>query len=259
MERLTGNTRPAGIGAGALRTWGLIFLLAGAVGRGLIQNTLLGLGTMTAEQILQAMNETDGVMGMITLSLVLQAIESCAVPIFAFLTVEGYQKTSDYKKYLIRVFAIALVTEVLYNIVMSGSVLNMATRNPVWCVVLGLVLLGLFRYVDQKLKGNKLMKFVMAIAGILWAQMLKVDYGLFFMAILLTLWVMRNKPQFRLFVGMGVTALCTAISPFYLAATMGFMAIHFYNGEKAEGGRVIQYVAYPALLLVCALAPMILA
>ena len=48
MERLTGNTRPAGIGAGALRTWGLIFLLAGAVGRGLIQNTLLGLGTMTA-------------------------------------------------------------------------------------------------------------------------------------------------------------------------------------------------------------------
>ena len=154
MERLTGNTRPAGIGAGALRTWGLVFLLAGAVGRGLIQNTLLGLGTMTAEQILQAMNETDGVMGMITLSLVLQAIESCAVPIFAFLTVEGYQKTSDYKKYLIRVIAIALVTEVLYNMVMSGSVLNMATRNPVWCVVLGLVLLGLFRYVDQMLKGN---------------------------------------------------------------------------------------------------------
>ena len=259
MERLTGNTRPAGIGAGALRTWGLIFLLAGAVGRGLIQNALLGLGTMTAEQILQAMNETDGVMGMITLSLVLQAIESCAVPIFAFLTVEGYQKTSDYKKYLIRVIAIALVTEVLYNIVMSGSVLNMATRNPVWCVVLGLVLLGLFRYVDQKLKGNKLMKFAMAVAGILWAQMLKVDYGLFFMAILLTLWVMRNKPQFRLFVGMGVTALCTAISPFYLAATMGFMAIHFYNGEKAEGGRVIQYAAYPAILLICALAPIILA
>ena len=109
MERLTGNTRPAGIGAGALRTWGLIFLLAGAVGRGLIQNTLLGLGTMTAEQILQAMNETDGVMGMITLSLVLQAIESFAVPIFAFLTVEGYQKTSDYKKHLIRVIAIAMV------------------------------------------------------------------------------------------------------------------------------------------------------
>ena len=258
MERLTGNTRPAGIGSGALRAWGLIFLLAGAVGRGLIQNTMLGLGTMNTEQILQLLNEAEGVMGMVTLSLVLQAIESCAVPIYAFLTVEGYQKTTDYKKYLLRVIGIALVTELLYNIVMNGSVLAMNTRNPVWCVVLGLILLGLFRYVDEKMKGNKLMKFVMAVAGILWSSMLKVDYGVFFMAILLTLWVMRNKTQFRLFVGMGVTALCTAISPFYLAATMGFMAIHFYNGEKSESSKVIHYVAYPALLLVCALAPVIL-
>ena len=259
MERLTGNTRPAGIGAGALRTWGLIFLLAGAVGRGLIQHTMLGLTAMTAEQILQALNDTQGLMGMVTVSLVLQAVESCAVPIYAFLTVEGYQKTSDYKKYLIRVIAVALVTELLYNIVMSGSVLDMTSRNPVWCVVLGLIVLGLFRYVDQKMKGNKLMKVVMAVAGVLWAQMLKVDYGVFFMAIVLTLWIMRHKQQFRLFVGMGVTALCTAISPFYLAATMGFMAIHFYNGEKGETNKAVLYLAYPALLLVCALAPILLA
>jgi len=69
---------------------------------------------------------------------------------------------------------------------------------------------------------------------------------------------MRSKPQFRLFVGMGVAALCTAISPFYLAATMGFMAVHFYNGEKSESSRIINYAGYPAMLLVCALIPMFL-
>ena len=57
---------------------------------------------------------------------------------------------------------------------------------------------------------------------------------------------------------MGVTALCTAISPFYLAATMGFMAIHFYNGEKSESSSLFNYFAYPAMLLVCAAAPMFL-
>ena len=258
MERLSANTRPAGIGAGALRTWGMIFLLAGVVGRGLIQNVLLGLGSMSMEQIFQAMNETEGVMGMVTLSLVLTAVESCAVPIFAFLLVEGYQHTSSYKNYLIRTVALAIVTEVLYNIVMGGAFLDMSSRNPVWCVVLGLVLLGLFRYVDEKMKGNKLLKVVMAVAGILWAQMLKVEYGMFFMAMVLTLWVMRSKPQYRLFVGMGVAALCTAISPFYLAATMGFMAIHFYNGEQSESGKVFNYAAYPAMLLVCALIPLFL-
>ena len=258
MERLSPNTRPAGIGAAALRTWGLIFLLAGTVGRGLIQNVLLGLNNMDAQQLLQFMNESSGAMGMVTLSLVLTAMESCAVPIFAFLLVEGYQHTSSYKKYLIRSVVLAMVCEVLYNVAMSGSLIDLQTRNPVWCIVLGLVMLGMFRYVDEKMNGRKLMKVVMAVAGILWAQMLKVDYGMFFMAMMLTLWVMRGKPQYRLFVGMGVAALCTAISPFYLAATMGFMAIHFYNGEKSESGKVFNYAAYPAMLLLCAMAPMFL-
>ena len=258
MERLSANTRPAGIGAGALRAWGLIFLLAGVIGRGLIQNVLLGLNNMDTQQLLQVMNGSDGAMGMVTLSLVLTAMESCAVPIFAFLMVEGFLHTSSYKNYLIRTAVLAIVSEVLYNVAMSGSVLDMGSRNPVWCVVLGLVLLGLFRYVDEKMNSKKLIKFVMAVAGILWASMLKVEHGVFFMAMVLTLWVMRSKPQYRLFVGMGVAALCTAISPFYLAATMGFMAIHFFNGEKSESGKLINYAAYPAMLLICALAPMFL-
>ena len=258
MERLSANTRPAGIGAGALRAWGLIFLLAGVIGRGLIQNVLLGLNHMDSQQLLQVMNGSDGAMGMVTLSLVLTAMESCAVPIFAFLMVEGFLHTSSYKNYLIRTAVLAIVSEVLYNVVMSGTVLDMGNRNPVWCVVLGLVLLGLFRYVDEKMNGKKFIKFVMAVAGILWASMLRVEHGVFFMAMVLTLWVMRNKPQFRLFVGMGVAALCTAISPFYLAATMGFMAIHFFNGEKSESGKLINYAAYPAMLLICALVPIFL-
>lgn len=258
MERLSANRAPAGISAAALRAWGLIFLAAGVIGRGLIQQGLLGISGMDMNAVLQAMNESESVMGMVTVSLVLQAVESCAVPIFAFLMVEGFQHTASWKKYVIRVTALAIVCEVLYNVVMSGTLMAMDTRNPVWCTVLGLVLLGLFRYVDEKMKGNKLLKFAMAVAGLLWAQMLKVDYGVFFVAMVLTLWVMRRKPQYRLFVGMGVSALCTVISPFYLAATMGFMAIHFYNGEKGESSRVFHYGAYPAMLLVCALAPLFL-
>lgn len=254
MERLSTNSRPAGIGAGALRAWGLIFLAAGVVGRGFIQNVLLGIGGMDMQDVLQAMNNTEGVMGMVTLSLVLCAVESCAVPIFAFMLVEGYQHTKSYKNYLIRVAALAMLSEVLYNIVMGGSFVVLESRNPVWGVVLGLVLLGLFRYVDERMKGSKLLKVCMALAGLIWAQMLKVDHGVFFIAMVLTLWVMRSKPQFRLFVGMGVAALCTAISPFYLAATMGFMAVHFYNGEQSETGKAVNYGAYPAMLLLCALS-----
>lgn len=254
MERLTGNTRPAGITATALRVWGLLFLAIGVVGRGLIQRVLLGVGSLDMQQLFQAMNASGEVMGMVTLSLVLQAVESCAVPIFAFLTVEGFLHTGDYKKYLTRVIVVALVSELLYNIVMNGSLIAMETRNPVWGVVLALVLLGLFRYLDRTGKPGRLLKCVMGLAGILWARMLGVDFGPFFMVLVLVLWIMREKPQYRLFVGMGAAALCTAMSPFYLASTMGFMAIHFYNGEKGEGSRAVAYGAYPAMLLATAAA-----
>ena len=256
MERLSGNTKPAGISAAALRVWGLLFLAIGLVGKGLIQNVILGIGTMDAEQMLQAMNESSDVMGMVTLSLVLQAMESCAVPIFAFLTVEGFQHTKNYKKYLIRVITVALVSEPLYNIVMNGKLFALDSRNPVWGIVLALLVLGLFRYVDEKMGGRKLMKVLMALAGVLWARMLNVEYGMFFVIIVCVLWLMRNKQQFRLFVGMGAAAMCTAISPFYLASTMGFMAVHFYNGEQGESSSVIRYGAYPALLAAVGAAAM---
>lgn len=254
MERLTGNTRSSGITAAALRVWGLLFLAVGVVGKGLIQNILLGIGSRDMQDILQAMNDSGEVMGMVTLSLVLQAIETCAIPIFAFLAVEGYQHTSDYKKYLLRVIVVALVSELMYNVVMNGKLFAFASRNPVWGVVLALILLRLFRYVDDKMKGSRIIKIVMAVAGILWTQMLGVEHGVFFMAMVLVLWIMRGKPQFRLFVGMGAAALCTALSPFYLASTMGFMAVHFFNGEQGDQNKVVSYGAYPAMLLAVTVA-----
>ena len=41
-----------------------------------------------------------------------------------------------------------------------------------------------------------------------------------------------------------------------LAAAMGFLAIHFYNGEPGEGNRVVNYLFYPVCLLVIGLAAM---
>ena len=52
--------------------------------------------------------------------------------------------------------------------------------------------------------------------------------------------------------GMGgaVAALvCSVFSLFYMASPMGFLAVHFYNGEKGPDNRTVNYLAYPVLLL----------
>ena len=67
-----------------------------------------------------------------------------------------------------------------------------------------------------------------------------------------------------LLLGLGITAaavagciaaaLCALFSPFYLAAPMGFLVVHGYRGEQGEENRLVNYLAYPVLLLFVGIA-----
>ena len=53
-----------------------------------------------------------------------------------------------------------------------------------------------------------------------------------------------------------VAVLCTVGSMFYLAAPMGFLAIHFYNGEPGPDNKIVNMAIYPVSLLVIGLVAM---
>ena len=245
MDRL-GETRPAGISSNTLRTWGLLFLAAGIFGRSVLQNQVLGVGKLSAQQLLEVMENN---MGAATAALVLQAMESCAAPIFAFLLVEGFRHTSNYKKYLLRILGVAVLSELPYNLAIGGSLLDMRSRNPVFAMVLGLIVLYFYKRYEAKGAGNTAIKLAVTLAALVWNQMLQIGNGICLILLIAVLWAFRKKPLYGNFVGAGVAIVCTLISPFYLAAPMGFLAVHFYNGERNESGRVVNYLAYPAMLL----------
>jgi hypothetical protein len=93
----------------------------------------------------------------------------------------------------------------------------------------------------------------MALAGLVWALMLHVDHGIPMLLMVCVIRIFRNKRMFMGFSGMAAAALCTGISPFYLAAPMGFLAIHFYNGEPGNSSRMVNYLFYPVSLLLIGL------
>lgn len=251
MERL-GETKPRGLHAGSLRAWGMMFVIAGIIGRSVIQNQMLGVGTLSMQELVQQMQTSDAAMAAATIALVLQALETLAVPIFVFLLAEGFKHTSNLKMYFARVTGAALLAEIPYNLAMGQKVFDMSSRNPMVGLVLCLILMYLFR----RFEGKKLICIVMAVAGVLWAAMLKVDHGIAMTLMICVIWAFRRKPMFMGFSGMAVAAMCTVISPFYLASPMGFLATHFYNGEPGEGNRVVNYLFYPAALLLIGLVAM---
>ena len=250
MERLS-NTKSSGLNRNGLRTWGLIFLAAGIFGRSVLQNQVLGIGQVNTQQLLEVMNSN---MMIATLALVLQAIETCAAPIFALLLVEGFQSTANYKNYLLRVLGVAALSELPYNLAMGGGLLDLSSRNPVFSMVLGLIVLYFYQRYSEKGMKNVLIKLVVTLAAMGWAFMLQITEGICLILLIGILWAFRKKPLYRNFVGATAVVVCSLLSPFYLAAPMGFLVIHLYNGEKGEGSRVVSYLAYPAVLLVIGIA-----
>lgn len=248
MERL-GNTKPSGLHAGNLRAWGMLFAIAGIVSRSILQNKMLGVGLRSMQELMELMQSDQTAMAIATVALILQAVETVAVPIFVFLLAEGFIHTSDWKKYFARVAGLAVLTEIPYDLAMNAKVLEFTSQNPVFGLVLCMVLLYLF----ERFSGKKLICVIMALAGLAWALMLRVDHGIPMLLMVCVIRLFRNKRMFMGFSGMAAAALCTGISPFYLAAPMGFLAIHFYNGEPGNSSRLVNYLFYPATLLLIGL------
>ena len=251
MERL-GNTRPSGLHAGNLRAWGMLFAIAGIVSRAILQNQMLGVGLRSMQELMELMQTSDSAMAIATVALVLQAVETVAVPIFVFLLAEGLLHTSDFKKYVLRVAGLALLTEIPFDLAMNQKVLEFGNQNPVFGLLLCMALWYLFR----RFAGKKLICVVMALAGLAWALMLKIEHGIPMMLMFCVVYLFRNKKMYMGFSGMAAAALCTGISSFYLAAPMGFLAVHFYNGEQGSSSRLVNYLFYPVMLLAIGLVAM---
>lgn len=252
MERLN-SRKKRGINGNALRTWGLLFAAAGVIGRGVIQSHMLGIGQLNAQQLLEVIGSSDQAMNLATISLILQAIETCAVPVFALLLTEGLQHTSDRKAYFLRVAGLALACEIPYNLAIGGKLLDFGSRNPVFGLVVCMVMVFLFGMYSEPKLTNKLIKGLIAVAAVLWCGMLKIEFGAAMVVVTATMWAFRRNVLYRNFAGAAAAIACTAFSPFFLAAPMGFMTVHFYDGERNEDSRTANYLYYPAML-VCAAA-----
>ena len=239
-----------GLTSSSLRLWGMLFVAAGAISQGVLQNRLLGLNGASTEDVLAMMQQSSTYMTMASIALILQAAETCAVPIFALLLAEGFLHTKNWKKFLLRVGIAALAAEIPFDLLFSGGFLNFGIQNPGIALVLGLVMLKLYGFFPEKTWSHRFIRIFVAIAAILWAEMLHIHHGTPLVVLAAVFYLMREKHQFRGLVGAGVSLCFTVISPFYLACPLGSMAVHTYNGKPGTENRLVNYALYPAMLLV---------
>lgn len=240
-----------------IRLCGMVFLLLGAIGS-MLQCNLLGSGNLTNSQLLTVLETDSSIMADATIALMLQALGSSALPIFCLLLVEGAVHTSGYGKYFLRVLGLAVVSQLPYNLLMTGSLLQMTKLNPVFAMVMCMMMLYFFRQYREKKAGHIALK-VLAILGVfVWSFLLGVEHGPCCVLITALLWGLREKQNTKTFLGIMALFLCSLFSMYYLVAPVGFLILHFYEGKQGSESKVFNYIAYPLILLIVGVTGMAL-
>ena len=190
-----------------------------------------------------------------TAAIILSAIEGAAVPIFALLTVDGFTHTASVKKYLLRLLLLAVVSEVPYHFALTGRFLNSSPRNPVFGLVLAVVMLYLLRYYEGNTVKNVSIRILVLLAACLWAGMGQVEYGLPMVLMVFFLWELRRHHAIAYLAASAAALVCTVGNPLFLFAPFGLLLAHFYNGEEGRTGpKPLRYAMYPVILLLIGLA-----
>lgn len=232
---------------------GTFIVILGMIGRGILQNRILGVNTNDAQQLL-AVLELSGGMAAASVAILLEAMESCAAPIFAILLVDGFQKSKNSRNYLLRILVVALVSEIPYDYAMTGRFLNFSVQNPMFSLVLALILLLFYNYYGAPSVKNTLIKLIVTVTAFLWVLLLRIEYGTIMLAIVAALWLFRNYPTLRFIPAATAAIVCCVGRPLYMFSPFGFILVYFYNGEEGNLNRELRYAIFPIALVLIGLA-----
>ena len=178
----------------------------------------------------------------ITLYLILRLIGRIAFPIYCFLITEGYAHTHDRKKYGINLLLFALISEIPWNLAHSGELLYPG-QNVFFTLWIGYMTICIYEQYKEDYKKLTVIFIIIFISTIL----LRADYSIRGVGLILLLHLLRNSHLLRAFLG-------SAILNNPLAVSIAFIPIEMYNGKRGYiRNKVLKYAfyaIYPLHLLV---------
>ena len=86
-----------------------------------------------------------------------------AFPIFAFMAVEGYFHTRNFKKYALRMLVFAVLSEIPFDLMYGGTWFYPVHQNVIWTLLIGLVGISLM---EKAKKTGKMWLYILVCLGV---------------------------------------------------------------------------------------------
>lgn len=195
-----------------------------------------------------------------------------AFPIFAFLLVEGFFHTRDLKKYMLRMLLFAVISEIPFDLVYSGTAFYPYHQNVMWTLLLSLLTMELIHRTRQrgKLWLTVLVSVLAAAAAYLIGIVLQLDFFGIGIPTVLVFYFFRGDRwwcrlgQLACLYWLNVELIGGYYYPITLfgheiefieqsLALLALIPIWLYSGEKGYHAKWFQYLCYafyPAHLLI---------
>lgn len=193
---------------------------------------------------------------------ILRCVGRLAFPLFAFMAVEGYLHTRSLKKYLLRLLMLAVISEIPFDLLVSGSVFDPMHQNVIWTIILGLCCIRAFENISADRK--MILSAVVIIASLAAAIIARVDYSSAGVLTLLAFYAFRgNTVRCRLmqllslaFINLVLLGGIEFAFPYQALAVLSLPIIWLYDGSQGPHNGFIKaanYLFYPAHMLILAL------
>lgn len=180
-----------------------------------------------------------------------------AFPIYCFLLTEGYLHTKDVKKYALRLFIFALISELPFDLAFFEE-LGFEHQNIFFTLFIGLIAIHVIHIASEKSMKQRLAVTALAIIiSFAAASLLRVDYKIIGIIYILAFYLTRNLPKHQRFFAVAAAMLITnfimSASVLQQYSLISLIFLYFYNKEPGLSNKLLQlsfYAAYPIHLFI---------
>ena len=186
-----------------------------------------------------------------------------AFPMFAFMLAEGYFHTRSLRRYLLRMLAWALLTEIPFNLMSGGAVFYPYHQNVLWTFLLSLLVIALMEKAKARFQPWRaaICSVGLAVLGFVLGYAIMADYFGAGVLTVLTFYFFRErnwKSRLGQFICLYVLnvellgGLCYEISVFSCNievtqqgfALLALLPIWLYRGRQGFRSKAFQFFCY---------------
>ena len=157
------------------------------------------------------------------IALLLKSLSLAALPILLFLLSKELERIKSKRRAGAIHFLFAVFSEVLYNLIGAGRLIDAATKGPAFAFRLCFIIGGL------RERGNRFLNIAITLAAFFWSAALSIEEGIPCILIFSSCFFLRKKETLRLFCMALTLGIVSLANPLYILSLPVPALLHFYN------------------------------